>query len=173
LERTVTRAGLPDIPGLEKLVNSAYRGEGAKKGWTTEADLLDGIRIDTARLQEMIERDNAAILQVLGTDGNLEGCVYLEKKGEKMYLGMLTVAPGGQGRGTGKWLMREAEKYAFGQGCSRMTMSVISVRLELIAWYERHGYYKTGETQPFPTDIKFGIPRQPLEFLIMEKKITF
>jgi ribosomal protein S18 acetylase RimI-like enzyme len=167
----IEKATLKDIAELEMLINGAYRGEGAKKGWTTEADILDGIRIDKERLQEMIQKKDAVILRILDDDHTLKGCVYLEKMKNKMYLGMLTVSPNEQAKGIGKKLLREAEIYAQSEGCRFITMTVISVRSELIAWYEKHGYYKTGEKKPFPTDVKFGIPKQPLEFVVMEKSL--
>jgi len=164
-------ATLQDIPQLEALINSAYRGDSSKKGWTTEADLLDGIRTDADSLKEMITKSSAIILQSFNENNILQGCVYLEKKQHKMYLGMLTVSPLLQAKGIGKQLLIEAEKYAQSKGCSLIEMAVISVRLELIAWYKKHGYRDTGEKKPFPNDIKFGIPKQPLEFIIMQKEI--
>ena len=167
----ITEAGLKDITDLEILINSAYRGEGSKKGWTTEADLLDGIRTDPERLQEMIEKKDAVILAYWDEQNLLKGCVYLEKTSNKMYLGMLTVSPNEQAKGIGKKLLQESERYALVHDCKAMTMTVISVRYELIAWYEKNGYYKTGERKPFPTDVRFGIPKQPLEFVVMEKRL--
>ena len=161
-----------DIDALELLVNSAYRGETSKKGWTTEADLLDGIRIDKERLEEIIRNSDSVILKMIDEDGIITGCVNLQKKQDSMFLGMLTVKPGAQGSGLGKRLMQEAEEYARLQGCSRMVMTVISVRSELIAWYERRGYHLTGEKKPFPSnDPRFGMPKIELEFAVMEKQL--
>ena len=165
------KATLKDIPDLLKLINGAYRGDSAKQGWTTEADLLDGVRTDAESLAEMINNSNAVILQSFNEDDELQACVYLEKKQSTMYLGMLTVSPLEQAKGIGKQLLYEAEKYAEQQACNFIEMTVISLRKELIAWYEKHGYNSTGETKPFPNDIKFGIPRQPLEFIVMNKEI--
>jgi N-acetylglutamate synthase-like GNAT family acetyltransferase len=160
-----------DIPALDVLVNSAYRGDSSRQGWTTEADFLDGIRTDADSLQEMMQQPGTVILVLENENGVVEACVYLKKENDKMYLGMLTVSPVLQGKGTGKVLLRAAEQYAQEQGCIAVTMTVISIRHELIAWYERHGYHNTGETKPFPTDVKFGIPKQPLEFIVMEKRL--
>jgi ribosomal protein S18 acetylase RimI-like enzyme len=165
------KATLQNIPQLEILINSAYRGDSSKKGWTTEADLLDGIRTDVDSLKEMISRSSAIILQSFTEHNLLQGCVYLEKRQNKMYLGMLTVSPMLQAKGIGKQLLIEAEKYAQSQECSLIEMTVISVRTELIEWYKKHGYKDTGEKRPFPNDIKFGIPKQPLEFIVMQKEI--
>jgi ribosomal protein S18 acetylase RimI-like enzyme len=153
------------------LVNSAYRGEGSKKGWTTEADLLGGIRTDADGLKKMMSGPGAVIMKYTGEENELQGCVFLQQKGTKLYLGMLTVNPELQAKGIGKKLLYAAEAYAREKSCNGVTMTVISVRHELIAWYERHGYEKTGETQPFPTDPSFGLPKQALEFLVMEKQL--
>ncbi len=165
------KATLQDVPQLEALINSAYRGDSSKKGWTTEADLLDGIRTDADSLKEMISRRNTFILQSFSESNLLQGCVYLEKRQNKMYLGMLTVSPTLQSKGIGKQLLFEAEKYAQSQGCPIIEMTVISIRTELIEWYKKHGYKDTGEKKPFPNDVKFGIPKQPLEFIVMQKEI--
>jgi ribosomal protein S18 acetylase RimI-like enzyme len=165
----ITRAAIKDVPQLVQLVNSAYRGEASKRGWTTEADLLDGIRTDTDSMQELINKPDAVILKYCSQPGELAGCVYLKKQNRQMYLGMLTVAPQLQAAGIGRQLLKAAEEHAKQQGCHSVVMSVISVRHELIAWYERHGYRKTGQVEPFPSDPRFGIPRQPLEFVVLEK----
>lgn len=167
----ITHATTHDIAAIEKLVNSAYRGETSKKGWTTEAALLDGIRIDAESLQHMLHEKNAVILKGTNNEG-LVGCVYLQKQGDKLYLGMLTVNPQLQNAGIGKQLLGAAENHARQLGCTSVMMTVISVRNELIDWYKRHGYSQTGETKPFPQNQKFGIPKQPLEFIILEKQIT-
>ena len=135
-----------DIPQLVTLINNAYRGEDSKNGWTTEADLLSGLRTDTGDLEKMINKQDAVILKFCNEDNVLLGCVYLQKKDNKMYLGMLTVSPWQQAKGIGKKLLFAAEKYAGDQKCSVVEMTVISVRYELINWYQKHGYHKTGET---------------------------
>jgi ribosomal protein S18 acetylase RimI-like enzyme len=170
---SIKPAGVIDIPDLVKLVNSAYRGESSKKGWTTEADLLAGdLRTDDSTLSSMMNSPGSAILKYTNDTGVIEGCVYLQKRGDRLYLGMLSVSPVLQSSGIGKKLMTAAHDYAQAQNCRSIFMRVISVRPELIAWYERRGYYLTGETEPLPNDPRFGIPTQPLEFVIMEKKIT-
>jgi predicted N-acetyltransferase YhbS len=167
----ITPAKKEDIPELVSLVNSAYRGESSKNGWTTEADLLDGIRTDAAGLTAMMEDAGSIILTCRNPENILIGCVYLQKKSTALYLGMLTVAPHLQAKGIGKLLLSAAETQALIWGCSIINMTVISVRNELIAWYQRHGYHKTGETKPFPADPAFGLPKQYLEFVVMEKKL--
>lgn len=164
----ITPATPADISALDQLVNSAYRGDSSRKGWTTEADLLGGIRTDEAGLQAMLDKPDATIL-TYKTDGQLVGCVYLERKGDDLYLGMLTVAPELQTAGIGRTLLEAAENQARAQQCRVITMTVIPQRTELLAWYERRGYHPTGETQPFPDDPRFGLPKVPLSFIVMEK----
>lgn len=167
----ISEATLEDIPQLDLLINSAYRGEGSKKGWTTEADLLGGIRTDADSLIKLMTQKDAVILKICESDSFLDGCVYLEKKGASMYVGMLTVSPEKQAKGIGKKLLAAAEQYARKSHCVTLQMTVISVRSELIEWYERHGYQRTGEIKPFPADEKFGIQKQPLEFIVMKKNV--
>ncbi|CAN5198551.1 GNAT family N-acetyltransferase [soil metagenome] len=167
---TISPATDQDIPELNRLVNRAYRGESSKKGWTSEADLLGGLRTDEDALQTMLQNPNVTILTYKESN-HLLGCVYLETKANDLYLGMLTVSPDAQANGIGKQLLARAEQMAVNQGCRAVTMTVISQRHELIAWYNRRGYQATGETQPFPDDPRFGLPTQPLEFIVMEKLI--
>ena len=110
-------------------------------------------------------------MKCIDNDGALQGCVFLKKTEAQLYLGMLTVSPGLQGSGIGKTLLEASEQYAREQGCQKIVMTVISVRQELIAWYERKGYRTTGEKSPFPKDPRFGIPKQELEFVVMEKEV--
>lgn len=167
----ISIARLQDSEALVNLVNSAYRGSEAKKGWTTEAELLDGIRVNLDGIEKQLTHPEAVILKYTDETGLIIGCVYLQKKDSKLYLGMLTVSPGLQAKGIGKQLLSAAEAYARQQHCRAITMTVISVRTELIAWYERHGYENTGKTEPFPQGPEFGIPRQELFFIVMEKQV--
>ena len=160
-----------DIPELVSLVNSAYRGEEARKGWTHEADLIDGeMRTDANDLRTLMQKPGAVFLKCIN-GGQLQGTVYLEEKASSLYLGMLSVWPRLQGTGTGKKLLGAAEAFAQEKNCDRIHLTVISTRKELIQWYEKHGYHSTGATLPFPDDGRFGKPRMPLRFAVMEKKI--
>ncbi|GAB4495963.1 MAG: GNAT family N-acetyltransferase [Saprospiraceae bacterium] len=167
----ISPASFADIPALLLLVNGAFRGDSARRGWTHEADLLEGtLRTDEATLRELLGTPGAVILKIENETGRLlQGCVYLHKQESGLYLGMLTVAPEWQAKGIGKKLLAAAEEYAQREHCRRIFMRVLSERKELIAWYERHGYRLTGETQPYAMDAKFGIPTRPLEFEILEK----
>jgi ribosomal protein S18 acetylase RimI-like enzyme len=104
-------------------------------------------------------------------DGGIEGCVFLNKKEDRLYLGMFSVSPLAQGKGIGKMLLTAAEEYAKKENCALIYMTVITLRQELIAWYERNGYTKTGKVLPFPVDERFGVPTRPLEMLVLEKRI--
>jgi len=168
----VRAATIADVKALNILVNSAYRGEVSKKGWTTEADLLDGTRIDEIALKDLILKKGTTVL-CCETESNIQACVELREESDKLYLGMLSVNPEMQGSGLGKILLKEAEVFAKEKGLSYIYMTVISVRTELIAWYERHGYQLTGERKPFVVpDTRWGIPKQPLEFVVLKKKIN-
>jgi ribosomal protein S18 acetylase RimI-like enzyme len=167
----ITALQIADTEELIKLVNSAYRGDSSKKGWTTEADLLDGIRTDESAIRSQLERPGASMLVAKNSTNQLLGCVYLQAQGFHLYLGMLTVAPDLQGGGLGKQLLAAGEAYGRSIGCSSVVMTVIDVRHELIDWYKRRGYNPTGEIKPFPSDPSFGIPKQPLQFMIMEKRL--
>lgn len=162
-------ATINDIATIEKLVNSAYRGDSSKKGWTTEANLLDGIRIDREEIETIIEDPKKALL-LYKIDGQIVGCVNLEKKENSIYLGMLTVNPEKQAAGIGKKLLKEAEEFAIEQNTFEIEMTVISKRKELIAWYVRNGYQQTEEIRPFPmNNPRFGIPKTDLEFIVLKK----
>jgi len=166
-------AQLKDVPSLVALINSAYRGDSSRLGWTTEADLLDGIRTDEFSLTALLEDpDGTLFVYTLEAINQIIGCVYLKRSEGKLYLGMLTVSPQRQAQGIGKKLLAAAEAYALENHIPAIFMTVITQRVELIDWYQRHGYIKTGERRPFPSDSKFGLPKQPLEFEVLEKKIS-
>ncbi len=168
----IAKATISDVQEINKLVNSAYRGESSKIGWTTEADLLDGIRVDEERLKEFIQKKDSMLLKYLDDENKIIGCVHLEKHGYKLYLGMLTVQPELQNRGLGKEMMKEAESQAKAVNCSAVYMSVLTDRRILMEWYIKHGYKNTGVKKPFPShDKRFGIPKKPLEFILLEKSI--
>ena len=141
-----------DAEQIAQLVNSAYRGDSSRAGWTTEADLLQGTRINTQEVTGLIQEKNSIIL-LCTQEGEMIGCVHLKKIDDAAYLGMFVVKPLLQGAGIGKRFMGEAElTVQCLWGVKKMWMTVISVRHELIAYYERRGYVRTGRMKPFPEE---------------------
>ncbi|MFD0767205.1 GNAT family N-acetyltransferase [Mucilaginibacter lutimaris] len=167
----ITPAILTDVPELVALINSAYRGESSKKGWTTEANLIDGQRIDAEGLTEQMDDSDAIILKNTNDEGHITGCVYLQKRSDKLYLGMLTVSPTLQAGGLGRKLLQAAEDYARSINYHTIVMTVITTRTELLEWYERRGYSKTGEIIPLNITERNGILRQPVEMYKLEKSV--
>ena len=169
-----------DAASLSALVNSAYRGDSSRVGWTTEADLLGGQRTDPEALREFIaagEANGDRVLLVHEGAGvpTIDACVQLERHGDEAYLGMFTVRPTLQGGGLGRLLLAGAEQDARRRwGVAAVHMTVIAQRHELIAWYERRGYRATGETAPFPYgDARFGEPLRPdLHFMVLRKALA-
>ncbi|MFE8915478.1 GNAT family N-acetyltransferase [Streptomyces globisporus] len=162
-----------DVPALVALIESAYRGDSSRTGWTTEADILQGQRTDEQGVRDVIDAPASRLLAV-ERGGELVACCQLEHRGEAAYFGMFAVRPGLQGGGLGKLIIAEAERTAKeGWGVREMHMTVISVRDDLIAWYERRGYRRTGALTPFPYgDERFGIPlRDDLAFELLAKNI--
>jgi len=162
-----------DVAAIVPLVESAYRGDVSRKGWTTEADLLDGQRTDPVGVAELITKPGSCML-LAERDGALLACANLEKRGDAGYFGMFSVRPDLQGAGIGSATLAEAERIARDDWhCGEMHMTVISVRDELIAWYERRGYKRTGIYSPFPYgDARFGLPkRDDLRFELLVKPL--
>jgi ribosomal protein S18 acetylase RimI-like enzyme len=165
-----------DINDYVELVSSAYRGEGSKDGWTTEADILGGQRLDVPMAEEMLAETDSVILLARDGQGRAVASVYVrEPVGGEAYLGVLAVSPLGQGKGVGSALINLAEAWVAERwGAHAMRMSVINKRDELIAYYERRGYARTGEVEPFPYgDERFGIPKvDDLEFVLLRKPLS-
>ncbi|MFJ6806806.1 GNAT family N-acetyltransferase [Streptomyces anulatus] len=162
-----------DVPALVTLIESAYRGDSSRAGWTTEADILQGQRTDEQGVREVLDAPAGRLLAV-ERGGELVACCQLEHRGEAAYFGMFAVRPGLQGGGLGKLIIAEAERTARESwGVVEMHMTVISLREDLIAWYERRGYRRTGQLTPFPYgDERFGVPqRDDLAFELLVKNI--
>jgi ribosomal protein S18 acetylase RimI-like enzyme len=165
----ILKATLSDIPALNALVNSAYRGDSSRKGWTTEAELLDGTRTDEDAIKSFFEEPESTILKYVH-EGKIVGCVRLEKHGSQLYLGMFAVDPLVQNKGIGRKILKGAEDEARKQNCKSIDMTVISEREELIAWYKRNGYEQVGGKIPMVFDNPSGgIPKKDLYFITLEK----
>ena len=185
---TFRQANHADISSIVSLVESAYRGDASRVGWTTEANILEGQRIDAEGVRTAIDLPNSLVLlasastpstssgaEFSGTN-SLLACCHLEKKDQAVYFGMFSVKPASQGTGIGKAVLVEAERLAISLWqCQRMEMTVIDIRDELIAFYIRHGYHRTGKHLPFPYgDERFGIPlRDDLRFEVLEKQLAY
>ncbi len=170
---TFRAATADDIPALIELVTSAYRGDASRVGWTTEADILDGERIDAESILVQLQRPRSVIL-VAECDGRMQACCHIADEDGHGYFGMFAVSPTAQGGGIGKRVMQEAEHHVAEQWqLPAMQMTVIDCRDELIAFYERRGYARTGIKKPFPYgDERFGIPRRDdLRFEVLEKPL--
>jgi ribosomal protein S18 acetylase RimI-like enzyme len=160
-----------DTEAIVALVESAYRGESSRAGWTTEADLLDGQRTDREEVEAMIQENSVAIV-LARQDTELVGSVAVRIDSERVaHIGMFAIRPTLQRSGIGSALLAEAELVARERGARDAEMTVIEQRLELLDWYARRGYLPTGETEPFPYgNPRFGLPkRDDLRFLVLAK----
>jgi predicted N-acetyltransferase YhbS len=163
---TITPANPIDAPALKALLEAAYRGDSARRGWNHEADILDDERTAPGEVEALLA-DPAVTILTARDDDQLIGCVAVTRKNASLaYLGMLCVAPDLQSAGLGGRLLTAAEDHARTHGIAAMEMTVIDSRDSLIAWYERRGYLRTGETRPFP------VPRDPpVTFVVLEKPL--
>lgn len=159
-----------DIAQAVALVNTAYRGEESKQGWTTESHLLEGVRIDEEEMLGYLHRPEITLLKYVNDDGRMDGFVYLEQiKHNRIYLGMISVRPNLQAAGIGRKLLEAGDEHARQLGCEAVKISVITTRTELIAWYERRGYAHTGKTMPLVTDK--SVAKEPVTLMVMEKMV--
>jgi ribosomal protein S18 acetylase RimI-like enzyme len=171
------RATGADVLAIVALVESAYRGEASRAGWTTEADLLDGQRTDAAAVHQLIDHPASQILLAEDGEGGLIASVAVTDEGEgkaAVHVGMFAVCPKKQGHGIGRALLAEAEILGRRMGRDLARMTVLAQRTELIAWYERRGYRRTGAREPFPYgDPRVGLPRRnDLVFEVLQKPLT-
>lgn len=162
----ITAASPSDIPPLKALLEAAYRGDSARRGWNHEADILDDERVAPGELDALLA--DPAVTILTARDGEaLIGCVAVTRKDSRLgYLGMLCVLPTLQSAGLGRRLLDAAEDHARALGLAAMEMTVIDSRDALIAWYERRGYARTGETRPFPV-----LRDPPITFAVLEKSL--
>ncbi len=167
-------ATMADVDAIVALVESAYRGDSSRQGWTTEADMLGGRRTDAADVARVIAHAHSRVLLLTRSGGELRACAHIEQQNEVCYFGMFSVNPTEQGSGIGRAMLAEGERMARDEWhCRDMQMTVISIRDELIAWYERRGYRRTGIFKPFPYgDARFGLPkRDDLRFELLCKRL--
>jgi len=177
LPLTFRRATEADVPDLLSLVTSAYRGDSSRQGWTTEAHLLEGQRIDADLLLADLRAPDSIVVTA-HADGSahpVDGCVHVRRTAPSTaYLGMFCVRPAGQGQGLGKQVLAEAERLVVDEwGVSTVEMTVLDARTELLAFYERRGYVRSGEHRAFPYgDERFGLPqRDDLRMEILRKVV--
>jgi ribosomal protein S18 acetylase RimI-like enzyme len=162
-----------DAQDLVELIRSAYRGQSSRQGWTSEADLVGGDRIDVQQVLEMIEASNS-IVPVLRDEGRIIACCHLERRGKGLaHFGAFAVSPPAQGIGLGRRLMGEAERLAvLTFGSKVLELTALAQQEKLIAWYERIGFSRTGETRPFPADPRHARPlRNDLYFVVLSKRL--
>jgi ribosomal protein S18 acetylase RimI-like enzyme len=161
-------ASKEDISSMVPLINSAYRGEESKRGWTTEADMVNGeIRTSENELERLMSNPAVTFLKYEET-GVLVACVFLQQRDDKLYLGMLSVKPDQQAKGIGRKLIDAAEQLAKAKSLQAVIMRVIDRRTELIHWYERRGYSDTGLREAWENSV-FGSAAVPIQFAVLEK----
>ncbi|MCF6299065.1 MAG: GNAT family N-acetyltransferase [Thiomicrorhabdus sp.] len=155
LKLVLEKAKKDHVGGICDLVNLAYRGE---EGWTKETDLVGGNRATTSEIKEFM-LDPGAHLLVAINNGEIVACVCIEKNESNAYIGFFAVHPKLQGIGVGKEILSQAESYASTKlNIRKYVMVVVSQRKELISYYERRGYRKTGNVQEYPTHLNVGVP---------------
>lgn len=173
---TVAHAMRADVARLADLINSSYRAKGKDAGWTHEVGLLAGVRTDATVLRSLIAKGEATILLMRrNSDGSPLGCISVEiREPTDCYLSLLAIDPEQQTSGYGRRLLAEAEAFARMRGARTAGMTVIRQRENLIAWYERRGYRRTGELIPFPyDDPSVGTPlREDLELVVLRKALS-
>lgn len=154
------------------LINSAYRGESSRLGWTTEADLLAGLRTNVTNILTLIADKNSKLL-ICEYQKILVGSVLIQMHEQQLIIGMLAVSPSYQGKGIGKQLLAFAEFTAWQTwAVRRFLMYVIPLRHELVAFYERRGYQRTGLYQRFPENPTMWMPKVTnLHLELLEKNI--
>jgi ribosomal protein S18 acetylase RimI-like enzyme len=168
--RSITRCAPEELPQVVALVNAAYRGSDGQAGWTHEIGMVDGLRTTVEALRDDFERTADLSIFLLREAGALLACVRVDAGS----ISLLAVLPGAQDRGLGRVMLEYAESRLLASGVRRARMTVVSIRASLIAWYERCGYRRTGETEPFPyREASFGRPLQAgLEFVVLEKPLA-
>ena len=165
----ISKAEKGDIPALVLLVNNAYKGDPGSKGWTSEGTLMEGQRTSEIEMERLLDQPEKENFKCSTTNKKIVGFVSLEEKEEFLYLGLLTVAPWAQAAGIGRRLLEFGETHARNLRKPAVRITVINIRKELVAWYERRGYRATGKIESFPPGIY--ISKIPLHLIEMKKAI--
>lgn len=162
-------AGLADVPRLALLIERAYRGPEAAKGWTNESEILTGPRSSPAEIEGLIRDKDARFVTAFRAE-KLVGCALIKREGNGAYFGMFAIDPDIQGGGLGKAMMTRCEEASQELwGATWMRLTVISLRDRLIGWYERRGYAQTGEHEAFPFDTATGALRTDFDLTVLKK----
>lgn len=146
-----------DAERIVDVINSAFR--------PAEGYIIGRDRIDLESVQAFFFKGEFLLAE---DDGAVAGCVYLEIRGARAYLGLLSVDPTRQKAGVGSMLLREAEHRCAMAGCRFMDLKTINLREDNQAFYKRRGYIESG-TEPFPSDV---ITKLPCYFVKMSKPLT-
>lgn len=160
----------PDnVAVIAALVNLAYRPVGDSKGWTHESDIVDSLRVTHEQVQALFVSDSFVF--VAGQDSQLVACVYLSVENGCAHIGMLATHPALQAQGLGKKMLAHAEDYARENfPVKKFEMVVIQERVELVAFYLRRGYQKTGRVDDYPVSAGVGVPKaQGLTIEVLQK----
>ena len=155
MKLVLVKAREQHIQEICDLVNMAYRGE---EGWTKETDFVGGERANLTEIQGYVSDPNAHLLICINNN-EIISCICIEKNEGGAYIGLFAVHPKLQGTGLGKEILSQAEDYASTElKVKKYVMVVLSQRKELIEYYERRGYVRTGEKQEYPVHLNVGIP---------------
>jgi predicted N-acetyltransferase YhbS len=142
-----------DADRIAALVNRAFLAE----SWFKSTD-----RTNASQVRELLSK---GVFLLLEEDARLLACVYLEPRGDRVYLGMLSVEQDVQGRGLGRRMMREAEDFSRRAGHVAIDLRIVHLREELPPYYRKLGYVESGTepAQDFP-----GV-NIPIHFVLMSK----
>src|SRR6266481_1347377 len=149
-------AVLADVEALARLINAAFR---------VEQPFIEGDRINPEGVRAYMKKGEILLAE---DSSGLVGCVYVEVRGDRGYLGLLGVEPKRQGAGLGRKLMEAAENFFSEAGCRAIELRIVSARTPLPAFYRYLGYVETG-TAPFPAEVRTKIPCQ---YILMSKGIA-
>ena len=139
-------AAAADAAKITSVINAAFR--------IAEGFFVDGPRISQAEVEQLLVKGSFLLAEV---DDKLNACVYVELRGERSYLGLLSVDPSCQKSGLGSVLMLEAENFCRARGSRFMDILIVNLREELPGFYRHRGYVENGTT-PFPEDVPTKVP---------------